>query len=181
MENSSSLPNPNLEKKLNIAAWIITVIVLGLVVMMRRVKLDVGIDFSFLPPIHATLNAITAVILIAALVMIKKGRVEAHRKLMYAAILFSFLFLLSYVAYHFTTPETTYCFEGPIRYVYFFILITHIVLAAIIFPFILFTFIRAYTGQFARHKKMARWVFPIWLYVAITGPVVFFMLNPCYG
>ena len=92
----------------------------------------------------------------------------------------SLLFLLSYVAYHTTTEETKYCAEGAIRYVYFFLLITHVVLAGIIFPFILFTFVRAVTGQFDRHKKLAKYVYPLWLYVAITGPVLFLMLMPCY-
>ncbi len=178
---ASNNPDIALAKKLNVAAWVITVAVLALVGMMRRVKIDTGMDFSFLPPFHATLNAITAVILIIAFVQIKRKNVDAHRKLMFAAIISSLLFLLSYVVYHFTTPETAYCFEGGIRYVYFTLLITHVILAAVIFPFILFTFIRAYTNQIDKHRKMAKWVFPLWLYVAITGPVVYLMLSPCYA
>jgi len=170
-----------LAKTLSRIAWVITVIVLALVVMMRRIKIDSSIDFSFLPPLHASLNAITAVILVFALLQIKKGNVEGHKKLIYVAITTSVLFLLSYVTYHFTTEETRYCVEGGIRYLYFFLLITHVILAAVIFPFILFTFIRAYTNQFDRHKKMARWVFPIWFYVAVTGPILYLMLSPCYG
>ncbi|MCB0662259.1 MAG: DUF420 domain-containing protein [Saprospiraceae bacterium] len=173
-------PNPELEKKLNRIAWVVTVVVLLLVGMMRRVKIDVGIDFSFLPPFHATVNAITALVLIYAFIKIKNKQVEAHRKAIYVAIGLSLLFLLSYVLYHFTTEETRFGGEGAIRYVYFFLLITHVVLAAVIFPFILFTFNRAYTGQFDKHRKMARWVFPIWLYVAITGPICYIMLMPYY-
>ena len=98
----------------------------------------------------------------------------------YAAFGLSVAFLLCYVVYHFTTPATLYGGEGAIRTVYFFLLITHVVLAAGSFPFILFTFIRAYTNQIDQHKKMARWVFPIWLYVAVTGPICYFMLLPYY-
>lgn len=173
-------PNPTLEKQLNVVAYIISAVVLSLVAFMRRVKIDVGIDFSFLPPLHATLNAITAFVLLLALYFIKNKQVELHRKAIYVAFGCSALFLLSYVLYHFTTPETRYGGEGFIRQVYFALLISHIVLAAGIFPFILFTFIRAYTGQFARHRRMARWVFPIWLYVAVTGPIVYLMLLPYY-
>jgi putative membrane protein len=173
-------PNPALEKQLNVLAYIVSAVVLFLVAFMRRVKIDVGIDFSFLPPLHATLNAITAVVLLIALYFIKQKRVEQHRKAIYVAFTCSALFLVSYVLYHFTTPETRYGGEGVMRSVYFALLISHVVLAAAIFPFILFTFIRADTGQFARHRRMARWVFPIWLYVAVTGPIVYLMLLPYY-
>ncbi len=169
------------EKRLNLLAYIVSAAVLFLVVLMRQVKLDVGVDFSFLPPFHATLNAVTALILMAAFWFIKQKNVQAHRRAIYAAMVCSALFLLSYVLYHFTTPETRYGGEGVLRYIYFFFLITHVVLAAAILPFILLTFNRAYTGQFERHKKMARWVFPLWLYVAITGPICYLMLRPYYG
>ena len=100
---------------------------------------------------------------------------------MIVAMTCSFIFLTMYIVYHTTTPETKYCGEGNIRYVYFFLLISHVILAAVIFPFILFTFIRGYTFQVEKHKKMAKWVFPFWLYVAVTGPVLYIMLNPCFG
>ena len=99
---------------------------------------------------------------------------------MQIAILGSALFLILYVLYHFTSTETSYCGEGNWRYVYFFILITHIVLAAVILPFILFTYIRAYIGDFSRHKKLAKRVWPLWVYVSMTGPIVYLMLRPCY-
>jgi len=174
-------PNIELAKKLNKAAWVVSGAVFLLVVSMRRIKIDTDIDFGFLPPFHATLNALAAVFLIAALLAIKRGNASLHRKLMTVALGMSALFLLSYVTYHITTPETLYCGVGSIRYLYFFLLITHIILAAVILPFILFTYIRAYTHQFELHKKMARWVFPLWLYVAITGPVLYLMLSPCYS
>jgi putative membrane protein len=169
-----------LEKRLNVFAYILSAVVLLLVGMMRRIKLDVGIDFGFLPPLHATLNTLTAIILMLAYYFIRNKRVEAHRRSIYAAMMCSALFLVSYVLYHFTTPETRFGGEGVIRLVYFFFLVTHVVLAALILPFILLTFNRAYTAQYSRHKKMARWVWPLWLYVAITGPICYLMLLPYY-
>lgn len=177
---SAIQPNTQLEKKLNITAGIVSVVVLLLVVLMRRVKIDLGVDFSFLPPFHASLNALTAVILLVALYFIKNKNVEAHRKSIYTAMVTSALFLISYVLYHFTTPETRFGGVGTIRTVYFVLLGTHVVLAALILPFIFFTFNRAFTGQYERHKKMARWVYPLWLYVALTGPVCYLMLKPYY-
>jgi putative membrane protein len=174
------MANIALEKKLNTLAYVVSVVVLLLVGLMRRVKIETDIDFGFLPPVHASLNALTAVILVVAFIHIKNGRVEQHRKAIYAAMFTSALFLLSYVLYHFTTPETRFGGEGVIRYIYFFILITHIILAALTLPFILLTFNRAYTDQFDRHRKMARWVFPLWLYVAVTGPICYLMLKPYY-
>ena len=173
--------NPSLAKKMDRWAYLVSIIVFICVLMMRRVKIDLGVDFSFLPPFHASLNAITALILIVALYFVKNNQIEAHRKAMTLALGFSFIFLCSYVLYHFTTPETRYCGEGNIRIVYFVLLISHIILAAIVLPLILLTFIRGYTGLVARHKRLAKWVFPIWLYVAISGPVVYLMLRPCYG
>lgn len=177
----STLPtNLLLEKRLNQVAYVVSVVVLLLVGLMRRVKIDLGIDFHFLPPIHATLNAITAVILLVALYYIKNKQIEQHRKAIYLAMVCSALFLVSYVLYHFTTPETRFGGTGTIRTVYFFLLLTHVVLAAVTLPLVLLTFNRAYTNQIERHRKMARWVFPLWLYVAITGPICYLMLKPYY-
>jgi putative membrane protein len=173
-------PNLPLAKRLSVAAWIITVIVLLLVGMMRRVKLDVGIDFSMLPAVNAILNTCTAIVLLIAYYFIRRKEIERHRRMIYVALSLSVIFLFCYVLYHFTTQETLYCGEGWMRTVYFILLISHIVLAAVIFPFVLFTFIRGFTGQYARHKKMARWVYWFWLYVAISGPLVYLMLSPCY-
>ena len=172
--------NTTLAKKLNKFAYVISILVLFLVLMMRRIKIATDIDFGFLPAFHSSLNALTAVLLVIALVFVKQKRINAHRNVMFAALISSTLFLLSYVVYHFTTPETLYCGVGNIRILYFILLISHVLLAAVIFPFILFTLIRGYTMQVEKHKKMARWVFPIWLYVAITGPILFLMLRPCY-
>ena len=173
--------NLPLAKKLNIAAWIISAAVLVLVGLMRRVKIDVGIDFSFLPPVHASFNVGVAIALLFALYFIKQKNIEAHKKSIFVAMAFSFLFLLSYVAYHFTTEETKFCMDGAQRTVYFVLLISHIVLAGISLPFILFTFIRGFTYQVEKHKKLARWVWPIWFYVAVSGPICYLMLRPCYS
>lgn len=172
--------NNKLARKLNIIAYIVSAAVILLVVLMRSVKLDLGVDFSFLPPVHSSLNAVTAVLLIIALIFIKQKKIIAHRNVMFTAMITSALFLVSYVLYHFTTPETLFCKEGSIRIVYFILLISHVILAAVIFPFILFTLIRGFTYQIEKHKKMARWVFPIWLYVAVTGPILYLMLRSCY-
>lgn len=175
-------PNLALAKKMNIGATILSVIVLALVAGLRPDnKPDFGVDFTFLPPIYSSINAIVAVCLLMALVEIKKKNMVAHQRYIYASMGLSALFLLMYVVYHFTTPETKFCGEGNIRYVYFFILITHIVLAALSLPFILFTFIRAYTGQYEAHRKLAKRVWPVWFYVAVTGPIIYLMLRPCYG
>jgi putative membrane protein len=126
-------------------------------------------------------NALGALVLIAALIFIKQGRVGLHRAAMMLAMVLSVFFLLSYVAYHITNDPTQYQGEGAMRTVYFILLITHIVSAAVSFPFILFTFIAAWTNRFDAHRKMARWVFPLWLYVAVTGPVCYLMLRPYYA
>ena len=181
MEVNVVAPNLELAKKLNRWAWVISIVVFLVVVLMRRIKLDTGIDFSWLPAVYSILNGLVAILLVISLMAIKRGNAQLHKKFNTLALIGSAGFLLMYVLYHITTPETSFCGTGPIRYFYFFLLISHILLAAVILPFILFTFIRAYTHQYARHKKMARWVFPLWLYVAVTGPVLYIMLSPCYG
>lgn len=183
-----------LESKLNKAAWGASAAVLLLVGLMRRVKIPSPIDFGFLPPVHAALNAVTAGVLVAAFVAIKQKKIALHRKLIYGALGSSGLFLLSYVAYHFTKSEVLFgdldhdgalsaaerAAAGGARTAYLVVLATHVVLAAAVLPFVLMTFNRAYTEQFARHRSMARKVFPLWLYVAVTGPVCYLMLRPYY-
>lgn len=176
-----SQPNLQLAKKLNIAAVILSVIVLGVVVAMRSFHIETGIDFSFLPPFHATVNALAAVALMFSFYFIKNKNVEAHKKANFLALGLSIIFLLSYVVYHTTTEATRFGGEGTIKIIYLFLLATHVILAALILPFILFTFIRAYTGQIERHRRMAKWVYPLWLYVAITGPICYLMLRPYYS
>ncbi|MBC7884413.1 MAG: DUF420 domain-containing protein, partial [Saprospiraceae bacterium] len=132
-------PNDALASKLNKLSIVISMLVLVLVGAMRRIKLDIGIDFSFLPPVHALLNTMVTICLLSALYFIRKKDIVSHRKSIFGAMLFSGLFLICYVLYHFTTVETTFCREGMIRNVYYFLLITHIVLAGVSLPFILFT------------------------------------------
>jgi len=171
-----------LARKLKVVAWIVSGLVLALVAVMQRVRLPLpeGVDLSFLPGFHAGVNALAALVLIAALVFIKQGKVGAHRAAMMFAMILSVFFLLSYVAYHLTSDPTRYGGDGPMKVVYFILLITHIVTAAVSFPFILFTFIAAWTNRFRAHRRLARWVFPLWLYVAVTGPVIWWMIRPYY-
>ena len=188
--------NQELLRKLKVAVWVITVAVLGLVMLMREVKIPLpdGFSLSFLPPFHAILNSVAAISLVMALVAIKKGKALLHQRLIYAAMICSLLFLLSYVTYHFTTPETIYgdvngdgemsevelAEAGTMRTFYLVILLSHIVLAAVSLPFILLTFCYGFTNHFTKHKKLSRKIFPVWLYVAVTGPVVYFLLSPYY-
>ncbi|MBK9742155.1 MAG: DUF420 domain-containing protein [Saprospiraceae bacterium] len=178
----SSYPTPDYKKAavLNKISVVFTIVVLILVGLMRQYKFDVGIDFSFLPAVSSMLNSIVAVCLVMALIFIKRKQVEKHKKAIYAAMIFSALFFVCYILYHFTTVETRFCKEGAIRTIYYVLLFSHIILAGISLPFILFTFVRGFTYQVDRHRKMARWVFPIWLYVAISGPLVYILLKPCY-
>jgi len=149
------------------------------VALLFRVKID-GYDFSFLPPIYASINGLTAVLLLLGLWAIKSGHRIWHERLMKICIALSAAFLLMYVAYHTTSDSTSYGGEGVIKYVYFFILITHILLSVAVVPMVLFTFSRALSGNFEKHKALARFTFPIWLYVAVTGVVVYLMISPYY-
>ncbi|HEY5692861.1 MAG TPA: DUF420 domain-containing protein [Cyclobacteriaceae bacterium] len=149
------------------------------VALLFRVKVD-GYDFSFLPPIYATINGLTAILLITALWAIKNNKRSLHEMLMKICLGFSAAFLVMYVAYHITSDSTTFGGTGIIKYIYFFILITHIILSVIVVPLVLFTLSRALTGNFEKHKALARFTFPIWLYVAVTGVVVYLMISPYY-
>ena len=174
------MENTVLAKKLNKIAVVVSVAVIGLVVAMRKIpRMDLGIDFSFLPAVYSITTALAAVCLLFGLYYIRQKRVTEHKRMVTTALTLSFLFLLMYVVYHITTPEIKYCGEGSIKVVYFILLISHVVLAAVSFPFILFTYIRGFTSQVEKHRKMARWVYWIWLYVAISGPIVYLMLRPC--
>jgi putative membrane protein len=139
-----------------------------------------GYDFSFLPPIYATTNGLTAFLLVLGVWAIKSGKRRLHESIMKTCLGLSAAFLVMYVLYHMTSDPTPYGGEGALRWVYFIILVTHIVLSIAIIPMVLFTFVRALSGQFESHKKLARITFPIWLYVAISGVVVFWMISPYY-
>lgn len=145
-------------------------------------KLGFNVEpLTFLPPIYATINGLTAVLLVAAVIAIKKDNKKLHEQLNTAAIACSLLFLVMYIAYHMTSDSTSFGGEGLIKYIYYFILITHIILSVIVIPFVLITYMRAKLGKFPEHKKIAKKTFPLWLYVAVTGVVVYVMISPYYA
>ncbi len=157
----------------------LSVIIPLAVAALFRIKIP-GYDFSFLPPIYASINGLTALLLIVAVWAIKNKKRPLHEALMKVCIGLSSLFLVMYVVYHMTSDSTPFGGQGAIRYVYYFILITHIALSVVVIPFVLFTFSRALAGRFDRHKQLARFTFPLWLYVAVTGVVVYLMISPYY-
>jgi len=182
MEN---IVNKEAESKYN--KWIIVlsvaiplVVALLFGVNLRKLGYDVK-PLSFLPPIYATINGLTAVVLVVAVLAVKNGKQKLHENLMKFAIGLSVCFLGMYVAYHMTSDSTPYGGEGALKYLYFFILISHILLSIIIIPFVLITYVRALAGNFARHRKIARITYPMWLYVAVTGVVVYVMISPYYA
>ncbi len=191
---------PSIAKNDRLANWLIgifSLVVFIVVVVLGKFKLDVelGFDVHIFATINAFVNASIAVVLVAALVAVKKKNYELHKKFMITALVLSILFLLSYIAHHLLAGEAKYgdsnhdglvdeaekLAAGAMRMVYLVILITHIILAAIILPFILFTAYRGLTSEFLAHKKLARITWPLWFYVAVTGPVVYFMISPYYN
>ena len=178
------MEQPASEQKYN--KWIITlsiaiplVVALLFGVNLRKLGYDVE-PLSFLPPIYATTNGITAILLVVAVMAVRRGNRTLHEQLMKFAIFLSVCFLAMYVAYHMTSNETKFGGEGPIAYFYYFILITHIILSIVIIPFVLITYVRAISGSFERHRKIARITYPLWLYVAVTGVIVYLMISPYY-
>lgn len=190
---------PSLPRNDKKASWLIgifSVVVFTAVVLLGRVKLDLdlGFDVHIFATINAFINSAIAVLLVAALWAVKNKNYRLHRKLMMVALVLSILFLVSYIAHHLLAGEARFgdsnhdglvsdeekLQAGTIRMVYYFILGTHIVLAALILPLILFTAYRALTAEFPAHKKLARITWPLWLYVAVTGPVVYCMISPYY-
>lgn len=150
------------------------------VAVLFRVQVP-GYDFSFLPPIYASINGLTAVLLVVSYFAIRKGNRQLHERLNKLCIGLSAAFLVMYVLYHMTSAPTPYGGQGWLRPVYYFILVSHIVLSVAVVPMILFTFSRALAGNFDRHKRLAKFTFPVWLYVAITGVLVYLMISPHYA
>ena len=177
--------NSHTDKKYNKWIVVLSIVIPLVVALLFGVNLrDLGFDvkpLTFLPPIYATINGFTAVILMIAFWAIKNKRIVLHENLMTTAIGCSAAFLVMYVAYHMTSDSTKFGGEGFIRYIYYFILITHILLSVVIIPFVLITYVRAITNNFERHKKIAKITFPMWLYVAITGVIVYIMISPYYN
>jgi putative membrane protein len=177
---------PSLTKndpKAKLIIWLFSIAVFLVVVSLKYIHIEA--DLGFNPHLFASINAFTngtvAVILVAALLAVKLKNHILHKRLMLSAMVLSFIFLICYIAHHVLTGDTTYPKDAPMRGFYFLILITHIILAAIILPFILFTTYRGLTADFAAHKKIARITWPIWLYVAISGVIVYWMISPYYA
>lgn len=166
-------------KKYNRWIVILSITIPLIVAVLFRVKLDLTIPV-FLPPVYATINALTSVLLICAFWAIKNKKVKLHERLMKTAILFSILFLIMYVLYHMTSDSTKYGGEGVLKTVYFIVLISHILLSVVVIPFVLITYVNAITNNIEVHKKIARITFPLWLYVTISGVIVYVMIAPYY-
>lgn len=186
----------SIEKNDKLAGWLIgifSVVVFAVVIVLGRVKLEVnlGFDVHVFAMANAFINATIAVLLVAALVAVKQKKYVLHKQLMMTALVLSVMFLLSYIAHHLFAGEAKFgdanhdglvsedeiLAVGNMRLIYFVILITHIFLAAIILPFILFTAYRALTAEFPAHKKLAKITWPLWFYVAVTGPIVYWMIS----
>jgi putative membrane protein len=167
------------EKKYNRIIIVLSIVLPLAVASLFRVKVDFELPV-FLPPIYASINALTAVILVLAVIAIKKGNKQLHEKLNKFAIVLSVVFLLMYVLYHMTSDSTEFGGEGMEKTIYFIILVSHIILSIAVIPFVLITYVRAKLGKFDAHKKIAKITFPLWLYVAVTGVVVYLMISPYY-
>jgi len=193
------LPEPVLkknDKRAKIFIWAVSIIVFMAVAFLTKVKLNANLGFNphVFAAINAMINSIVAVLLLVALLAVKSKRYFLHKNIMLAAIILSVLFLISYICHHLLTGDTKYgdinhdgilsldekTLAGSMRYIYYFVLITHIPLAGIILPFILFTAYRALTGDYEKHKKLVRITWPIWFYVAVSGVVVYLMISPYY-
>ncbi|MDE3183391.1 MAG: DUF420 domain-containing protein [Bacteroidota bacterium] len=193
-------PKPVLKKNdktARILIWSVSIIVFAAVALLSGIKLDIKTSFD--PHIFAAFNAVVnscvAVLLVAALVAVKKKRYILHKKLMITAIILSVLFLISYICHHLLSGETRFgdlnhdgilspdekILAGSLRYVYYAILITHIPLAGIILPIILFTAYQALSGDYNKHRKIARFAWPVWFYVAVSGVVVYLLISPYYS
>jgi putative membrane protein len=177
---AASLKKNDQQAKLLIGVF--SFVVFAAVVLLSRFKLniDLGFNVHVFATVNAVINSIIAVLLVAAFIAVKNKNYLFHKKLMMSALILSIVFLVSYIAHHLLAGETKFGGTGTIKTIYLIILLTHIFLAAIILPFILFTAYRALTAEFTLHKKLARYTFPLWLYVAITGPIVYLMISPYY-
>jgi putative membrane protein len=177
----NAMKSENYMKKYRLWIWGVSVVIPIVVAILFTIRIPNVAPLSFLPPIYATINGITALLLIVAYFAIKRKNVVLHEQLMKTAIGLSLIFLVMYVAYHMTSDPTPYGGEGFIKYVYYFILISHILLSIGIIPMVLITYVRALSNLFFEHKKIARYTFPIWLYIAVTGVIVYLMIAPYYA
>lgn len=177
MNNSENILD---EKKYNKLIVILSVTIPVVVAILFGVKIPNVEPLSFLPPIYATINGLTAILLVIAFIAVKDKNLVLHKNLMMTAIGCSVVFLTLYMAYHMTSDSTKFGGEGAIKYVYYFILLTHILLSIIVIPFVLITYVRAITNNIEKHKKIAKITFPLWLYVAVSGVIVYIMISPYY-
>lgn len=170
------------DKLAKILIYVVSFVVFAAVVLLSRIKLelDLGFDVHVFAKINAVINTIVSFLLLVGLLAVLQGKYRLHKKVMITAILFSTVFLVSYICHHLLSGDTKYGGEGAIRYVYFFILITHIFLAAVILPFILFTSYRALVAEWPAHRKLAKITWPVWFYVSVTGVIVYLMISPYY-
>ena len=175
-EQSVSDPSKKYSKLITVVSILIPVVV----AVLFTVRLPNVAPLDFLPPIYASINALTALILVVAYVAIRKKKIKLHESLMKTAIALSLVFLVMYVAYHMTSDPTPFGGEGMVKYIYYFILISHIILSIGIIPMVLITYVRAISKRFTDHKKISVITFPIWLYIAITWVVVYLMIAPYY-
>jgi putative membrane protein len=171
------------DKRASILIILFSIIVFVAVVFLSRIKLDVELPFNVhvFAEINAILNSAVSFLLLVGLLAVKRGRYQQHRMVMMTAMILSLLFLVSYICHHLFSESTTYGGEGAMRYIYYFILITHIILAAIILPFILYTSYRALVAEWPAHRKLAKITWPIWFYVSVTGVIVYILISPYYG
>lgn len=199
MDESNTFPQPVIKKddrKARIFIWSVSIIVFIGIAFLSGARLNIPINFDphIFAAINAVINSIVAILLVFALLAVKSKRYVLHKRIMLTAIILSVLFLISYVCHHLLSAETKFgdlnhdgvlsmqekSLAGSLRYVYYFILLTHIPLAGIILPFILFTAYRALSGEYERHKKLARITWPIWFYVAVSGVAVYLLISPYY-
>ena len=174
------MPDKSKYKQYRRIVLVISLVVPLVVALLFKVKIQ-GFDFSFLPPLYAGLNAMTALLLILGWFAIKKGKRERHRLMMLSAMIISFVFLVLYVLYHMTSDPTPFGGTGFLRTLYFILLISHILSSLVVIPMVLFTALRAWFGEYERHRALAKFTFPLWLYVAVTGVLVYWMISPYYG
>ena len=171
--------NSPVNKKLRNVILTVSVLIPAAVSVLFSIKIE-GVDFSFLPPIYASLNGLTAIGLVLAIIAIKQKNRILHQRAIQVCLVFSISFLLLYVLYHMTSESTPYGGAGALKVAYYFILISHIILSLAVIPLVLFSYLFAWMGDFKRHKKWTKFAFPIWLYVAISGVIVYFMIAPYY-
>ncbi len=170
------------DKRASLLIILFSIIVFVAVVVLYKIKLELELPFNvhLFAQINAAINTAVSFLLLVGLLAVKRGRYALHKKVMMTSMVLSFLFLVSYICHHLLSDSTVFGGEGTIRYVYYFILITHIILAAIILPFILFTSYRALVAEWTAHKKLARITWPIWFYVSVTGVIVYLLISPYY-